>query len=421
MLLKNRIKINIPKFPKMIIEELEKNGFCAYIVGGCVRDELLGDKPSDYDITTNAKPEDIKRIFRRTIDTGIKHGTITVLFYEKNIPYTYEVTTYRIDGEYNDGRHPENVFFVDNLKEDLSRRDFTINAMAYNDKDGLVDEFNGIEDLQNKIVRTVGNPIDRFTEDALRLMRAVRFSAKLGFDIEEETRKAIPILSKNLSKISKERIQVELTKILTSDNPIFVKQLFELKLSRYICDSFEDINIGKFDKKLPTHLAYACLFYNLDAEKAKKMLKELRFDNENISKVYSLIYALDMYREYKNIYKKYGAHNIKTDIEIKKMINYLGYDLMFDFIKLIDINDDDKKAIICIRNRAETFKKKNTPIFIKDLNISGDDILKIGFEGKEIGIVLSELLDLVHKNDTFNDKKLLQDITKKVYNIYKVI
>ncbi len=151
MILKKKKKLNIPKFPRLIIDTLKSKGFDAYIVGGCVRDQLLGLKPSDFDITTNAKPEDIKKLFKKTIDTGIKHGTVSVLFYENNVPHVYEVTTYRVDGRYSDGRHPENVTFVDDLREDLRRRDFTVNAMAYNDDIGLVDEFDGLSDLNNKI------------------------------------------------------------------------------------------------------------------------------------------------------------------------------------------------------------------------------------------------------------------------------
>ena len=203
MLKLNEIKIDIPKYPKEIIETLENNGYEAYIVGGCVRDALLGKSPSDYDITTNADPQTVKKLFRRTIDTGIKHGTVTVLFYEGDKPYTYEVTTYRIDGEYDDARHPKNVVFVDNLKEDLLRRDFTINAMAYNNKKGLVDEFGGIVDLDKKIIRAVGNPIERFTEDALRLLRAVRFAAKLGFSTKTCDESFICKQRENSSRIDK--------------------------------------------------------------------------------------------------------------------------------------------------------------------------------------------------------------------------
>ena len=223
------MKINLPENVKRIIDDLSNAGFEAYAVGGCVRDSILGRVPNDWDITTSAKPEDVKKVFKRTVDTGIKHGTVTVLMGRE----TYEVTTYRIDGEYEDSRHPKSVEFTANLKEDLLRRDFTINAMAYNDTDGLVDIFGGLEDIESKTIRCVGVAKERFTEDALRLLRAIRFAAQLGYRIEDETYKAIGELSDTLAKISAERIQAELNKILLSDNPAMLKTAYDpLKISR---------------------------------------------------------------------------------------------------------------------------------------------------------------------------------------------
>ena len=413
----NEIKIDIPKYPKIIIDTLEENGYEAYIVGGCVRDAILGKSPSDYDITTNADPQAVKKLFKRTIDTGIKHGTVTVLFYEDNKPYTYEVTTFRIDGDYDDSRHPKEVVFVKDLKEDLLRRDFTVNAMAYNDEVGLVDEFGGIVDLDKKIIRAVGNPIERFTEDALRLLRAVRFSAKLGFTIEEDTRSAIPRLAPNLKYVSKERVQVELTKTITSDNPEYIKMVFDLGLSYYISDSFNLIKMGRFNKNLPTHLAYACLLYNTEILIANKVLRELRLDNSTISKTYSLLEAKKIYSEISKLYNnsKYKDMNIK----IKELINFLGYDLSYDFIKLIDINELDSRLIDKIESTINGFRDENCPIFLKDLEINGNDMMYIGFNGPEIGVALNELLRIVHKNRLYNNKKLLQEIAKKAYNTYK--
>ena len=179
------MKIQIPEDVKYILEKLNNAGYEAYAVGGCVRDSILGRVPDDWDITTSAKPEETKVLFPKTIDTGIQHGTVTVMRNHVG----YEVTTYRIDGEYEDSRHPKEVIFTSDLLEDLKRRDFTINAMAYNHLDGgLVDAFGGIEDIEKKVIRCVGNPIHRFEEDALRMMRAVRFSAQLGYEIEEETK-----------------------------------------------------------------------------------------------------------------------------------------------------------------------------------------------------------------------------------------
>ena len=194
----------IPQKVEIIINTLEKAGYEAYAVGGCVRDALLGRTPNDWDITTSAKPEQVKALFRRTVDTGIAHGTVTVLLDKDG----FEVTTYRVDGEYEDGRHPKEVTFTASLEEDLKRRDFTINAMAYNPGKGLVDLFDGQSDLENKVIRCVGDPLERFTEDALRIMRAVRFSAQLGLSLVEETRKALSVLAPNQKNVSAERIQV---------------------------------------------------------------------------------------------------------------------------------------------------------------------------------------------------------------------
>lgn len=200
----------LPKNVSYIISKLEQAGFEAYAVGGCVRDTLLDRKPQDWDITTSAKPLQIKELLKKTIDTGIQHGTVTVMLDHVG----YEVTTYRIDGEYEDNRHPKKVEFTDNLKLDLERRDFTINAMAYNDNRGLVDEFGGIKDLKDGIIRCVGDAGQRFDEDALRMLRAVRFAGQLGFAIEEKTREAIVERADHLKNISAERIRVDLRNCL---------------------------------------------------------------------------------------------------------------------------------------------------------------------------------------------------------------
>ena len=209
------MQIILPKNVNKIIHVLEENGFEAYAVGGCIRDSLLGRTPNDWDITTSALPEQVKALFKKTIDTGIQHGTVTILLDKEG----YEVTTYRLDGEYEDSRHPKEVTFTALLSEDLKRRDFTINAMAYNEKEGLVDLFGGQKDMEEKVIRCVGDPLERFTEDALRILRAIRFAAQLGFSIAGETYGAIREIAPNLKNVSKERIQVELTKMLTSAHP----------------------------------------------------------------------------------------------------------------------------------------------------------------------------------------------------------
>ena len=254
------MKIQMPEDVKYILEKLNSAGYEAYAVGGCVRDSILGRIPDDWDITTSAKPEETKALFPRTIDTGIQHGTVTVMCHHVG----YEVTTYRIDGEYEDSRHPKEVIFTSNLLEDLKRRDFTINAMAYNHLEdeeednsalmvenleeeagqpakywGLVDAFGGIQDIENRMIRCVGNPIHRFEEDALRMMRAVRFSAQLGYEIEEETRNAIQTLAGNLANISAERIQVELVKLLVSDHPDYLRTAYETGMTKIFFPEFD--------------------------------------------------------------------------------------------------------------------------------------------------------------------------------------
>lgn len=213
------MKINMPEKVNFIIGKLAEAGFEGYAVGGCVRDSILGRAPKDWDITTNASPEEVKQLFRRTIDTGIEHGTVTIMLDKEG----FEVTTYRIDGKYEDNRHPSEVTFARNLADDLLRRDFTINAMAYNDTEGVVDLFGGIEDLDKGVLRAVGNPMERFKEDALRIMRAVRFSAELGFDIEQETFQAMKCFTPNLAGISAERIRVELQKLIMGPYPEKIK------------------------------------------------------------------------------------------------------------------------------------------------------------------------------------------------------
>ena len=412
------IKLDIPYYPMKIISTLKASGYDAYIVGGCVRDELLNKSPSDFDITTNAKPYEVKKLFKRTIDTGIKHGTISILFYENNEPKTFEVTTYRLDGNYKDNRHPENVVFVDELKEDLLRRDFTINAMAYNHENGLVDEFGGLVDLEKKIIRAVGNPIERFSEDALRLLRAIRFSAKLGFEIDSETKDAIPKLASNLQSVSKERVQVELTKTITSDNPEYVEMVFNLGLSKYICNSFDLIVPGMFvsgNKK--NYLAYSSLLYNTNIEIAKTILQELKLDNHTINNTITILTAKSFFYEIKNSYDKKSFD--KADILIKRLINYLKYELVFDYLELLKVNENCKSVIEYIERKTYEFKASKTPIYLQELNIGGNDLIEIGFVRDEVGLALKELLDIVHMDEKLNKKNILQHYAKIAYNSYK--
>ena len=230
-----KMKIILPDSVKRIIGILEENGYEAYAVGGCVRDSLLGKQPKDWDITTSAKPEQVKALFHRTIDTGIEHGTVTVMMHHEG----YEVTTYRIDGTYEDHRRPNDVTFTSSLREDLMRRDFTINAMAYNEEKGLVDLFGGIQDLNDRIIRCVGNPTERFDEDALRMFRAVRFAGQLNFNIEKETLAAIEAQHAFLKDVSAERIQIELLKLLISGHPEMIRAAYETGLTSVFLPEFD--------------------------------------------------------------------------------------------------------------------------------------------------------------------------------------
>ena len=288
------VRIALPKDVKHIIGVLMENGYEAYAVGGCVRDSILGRVPGDWDITTSALPMQVKGLFRRTVDTGIQHGTVTVMLGRNG----YEVTTYRIDGKYEDSRHPESVEFTPKLEEDLKRRDFTINAMAYNDEHGVVDIFDGVGDLQRKIIRCVGNAHDRFDEDALRILRAVRFSAQLGFGIEENTARAAKELAVNLKRISSERIHTEFNKMLKSAHPDYFSVadaigIMEIVLPEYHVMSAEDkAFVGALAKEcaclLPERYA-AMLFmsggYSEEdpADTAKRVLKRLKLDNDTIN------------------------------------------------------------------------------------------------------------------------------------------
>ncbi len=240
------VEIQLPEKVKFIIDTIMEAGYEAYAVGGCIRDFILGREAADWDITTSASPLLVKELFRHTIDTGIKHGTVTVMLGKEG----FEVTTYRVDGKYEDGRHPESVTFTASLKEDLKRRDFTINAMAYNEQAGLVDEFGGLKDIENKVIRCVGDAGERFTEDALRMMRAVRFSAQLGYEIEEKTSAAIGKLSERLRLISAERIAVELTKLAVSPHPEKLRTAGRRALQKLFCPSLTDV--WKRSRIIPT-------------------------------------------------------------------------------------------------------------------------------------------------------------------------
>ena len=325
------MKIQLPEKVNQIIHTLQQHGYEAYAVGGCVRDSILGRVPDDWDITTSATPLQTKALFPRTFDTGIEHGTITVLIDKE----AFEVTTYRVDGKYEDSRHPSEVTFTRNLREDLLRRDFTINAMAYNDKEGLIDIFGGVDDLNGKMIRCVGTARARFGEDALRILRAVRFAAQLGFEIESETREGIRELAPTLSNISAERIQVELIKMLVSPNPSMMRDAYELGITDVILPEFDEMM--RTEQETPHHkysvgehtlkaleairadkvLRLTMLFHDIakplmktidengvahfkmhdvkGAEVTKQILRRLKFDNDTMNKVVKLV----LYHDYR--------------------------------------------------------------------------------------------------------------------------
>lgn len=408
-------EIKLPENVCRIIDILNKAGFEAYAVGGCVRDTLLGVVPLDWDITTSAKPEQVKSLFRRTIDTGIQHGTVTVMFGKEG----YEVTTYRIDGEYEDGRHPKEVTFTNNLVEDLKRRDFTINAMAY-DGTEIVDEFDGLKDLENGIIRAVGNAEERFTEDALRILRALRFAAKLNYEIEESTIKAIIKLRENLRQISAERIRVELTKLLMSDHPEKLEDVYKYGVTAIVLPQFDayseeerldvieslkkavSTETGIQDNKSEEYLRFAILLKSAGAENARKVLRDLKFDNETVRCVATLVENADQMPEL-------------TDADIRRSIVRVGTDLVPILIRLwqimacgcrnnIEGGDVDKyeQLVTDILNRGDCISMKNLAVCGRDLI----DELKMK-PGKELGEVLNVLFEKVLDEPKLNNREQL--------------
>lgn len=413
-------KINVPKNVKLIIEILENNGYEAYAVGGCVRDAIIGREPNDWDITTSAMPEDVKRIFRKTIDTGIKHGTITVMIEKVG----YEITTYRIDGEYEDGRHPKNVEFTSNLVEDLKRRDFTINAMAYNDRNGIVDEFDGIGDLERGVIRCVGNPVHRFNEDALRILRAVRFAASLDFSIEEKTKEAITKLADNLQKISKERIQAELEKLIMSNHPEKLKTAQETGITKVIFVEMDRLDeAGMLDEILGLvrimpkdhYLRWTALLAESGRENAADILKGFKFDNKTINIVSRLVEAA----------KRKLPEN---RADVRRDIYEIGEDIYSMYLEFLKVYSEYKTSDNGMKqesiSRYEKIKQeyldiieKGECISLKGLAVNGRDLLELGAErGEQVGEGLVMLLYKVLENEKLNDRETLLDIFTNTYS-----
>ena len=401
-----RMIIDLPKNVENIIGSLEEHGFEGFAVGGCVRDSLLKKTPKDWDITTDALPVDMKKIFKKTFDTGIAHGTVTVLMDGVG----YELTTYRIDGDYSDGRHPDSVSFSKNLSEDLCRRDFTINAMAYSHNKGIVDLFGGRKDLQNGIIRAVGDAKKRFDEDALRMLRAVRFAAQLGFKIDDDTFEAIKEKAKLLSNVSKERIFVELNKSLCGDFAQNIKMVYTSGLYRYIGKEFAklDENIYNFyPRKFPNkkHMYWAVFLENIDnVEAVKKILFELKSDNATRNNTYLLV------KELKNPLPS-------SDEDIRWSLHRIGADLFCDYIEILKSdkeNVDILDKIDTIENRYSLILKENHAYEISMLDITGKDLMDIGIsKGPKIGEVLEFLLKKVIENPLNNEKSSLLRLAKE--------
>ena len=389
-----KVRIQLPYEVEWVIGKIRDAGYEAFAVGGCVRDTLLGRTPEDWDVTTSARPEAVKAIFERTVDTGLQHGTVTVLKNRKG----YEVTTYRIDGEYHDGRHPDSVEFTPNLLEDLKRRDFTINAMAYSHETGIVDEFGGMEDLKAGIVRCVGRPEDRFTEDALRLLRALRFSAQLGFEIEESTYAAIKTIAPNLAKVSKERVQAELTKLLLSAHPERILLLKETGLSAQIVPGFDAVFAPALFSKLfqlpaEKSLRWAGFLLCQSAKQAEAVLKGLKMDNETIGNVSRMI------------------EGAKETLPLEKpavrraMSRYTPYQLE-GALKLKELMGSPDAGEI--RRLREEIIRDGDCVSLKDLAVKGRDLLEAGVErGPMVGEILNHLFDLVLLHPEKNERELL--------------
>lgn len=442
------MQIRLPGQVGMIITTLENAGFEAYAVGGCVRDSLLGREPEDWDITTNAKPAEVKSLFRRTIDTGIQHGTVTVMFGKNG----YEVTTYRVDGEYEDGRHPKKVEFTASLREDLRRRDFTINAMAYRPQDGLVDCFGGALDLKERRIRCVGDAAERFGEDALRMMRAVRFSAQLSFTIEEKTLDAVRALADSLRKVSAERIQAEFVKLLCSPNPDRAALFYETGLSAVFLPEFDDCmrtmqNHPHHCYSVGEHLLHAvkavradrtlrlAMFFHdfgkprvkqtdengidhfhghaaIGEKMTEQIMRRLKFDTDTIRKVCWLV----------------RNHDLKIEPEKRAMRRAMAAAGMELFPELFEVKAADISAqsdylreekyeeLARLRAVYEEVVRGGDCVCVKDLAVTGRDLIGLGIPaGPGLGAALKKLLALVVEEPAYNKKEILMTEAERIW------
>jgi len=395
----------VPDDVKMIIDTLNDNGYEGYIVGGSVRDALMGLEPHDWDITTSALPDEVKGIFNYTVDTGIKHGTVTVVINKVN----YEITTYRIEGEYEDYRHPSTVSFTRNLHEDLLRRDFTVNAIAYHPKEGCVDIFGGIKDINNKILRGVGEPKERFQEDALRMLRAVRFSTQLGFEIEKETFHALKEKVQLLKNISAERIREELSRILCGKHIEKAKLLWNSglleqlsgQLYKDVLANEEEIVFELSNIPKQVSVAYSVILQFSSQETQRKVIKFLKFD----TKTKRLI---------EGILKNLGLKVKIDEISIRRLMAEIGLETFRGVLEIKKAGgmEEAVQAITVM----DFILEENQCISINQLEINGEDLINLGFErGKEIGVMLNYALSIVLEKPSWNNKETLETEILKRY------
>lgn len=444
------MKIEIPQGAAKVLKQLHNSGYEAFVVGGCVRDFLMGRIPSDWDITTSALPEEVKNCFSKTIDTGIEHGTVTVRMDGES----YEVTTYRIDGKYEDARHPKEVIFTPNLEEDLKRRDFTINAMAYNETKGLVDLYGGVDDLKDKVIRCVGNPFERFSEDALRMLRALRFSAQLDFSIDNDTFEAIKELAPTLEKISAERIQVELVKLVSSDHPEKMRDVYQSGLSSVFFPEWDAMmeceqetvhhayTVGEHTirvmEQVPgiPRLRLAAMLHDvakpvckktdskgidhfvghptLGGEMAKTILKRLKFDNDTVSYVSAMACFHDERpeatpRNIRRLVSRVGAE-LMPDLLVLKKADTLGQS-EYQRREKLDYLEEVQRLWIQLCENSEA-------VSVKDLVINGNDLIELGMEkGPKLGEFLKECLEQVIDDPSKNNRDyLLAEAKRRIHS-----
>ena len=452
-------KIRIPNELRQMYGYFEKAGFSAYLVGGAVRDMIMGKAAHDWDIATNARPEEVSKIFKKVIPTGIAHGTVTVIFMQNHI----EVTTFRTEADYSDGRHPNKIEYAGKIEEDLSRRDFTMNAIAANLKDGtLVDPFEGKSDIKKKIIRCVGEPLERFSEDGLRPVRALRFASQLGFEIDKKTLEAIPKTLPICAKVAVERFHDELIKMLISPKPSVglklmekcgIMQLFLPELCA--CRGVEQKGFHNFD--VLDHLFYSCdgtltcktevrlaaLFHDIAKPLVRSLGKDgtytfYQHENESAKLTQKILDRLHFSKQCST----YVCHLIKqhmffyesnwTDAAVRRFLMRIEYDKNAEVLNdLFDLRFGDLYGMNCqnaspthlkeFSERIEKILQEQNAFSLKDLAVNGKDLMNLGIPaGKIIGQILAELLESVLDDPSFNQKEKLLPLAKNIYLRYQV-